>query len=91
METTKIDLGSWNQRTQCGCHQMAMRLSAACSRGSGSTVQLPLGEYCHTPGTNGLVPKLQGDPLASKRKMENDLQKLVINASETTKQHTTLI
>lgn len=20
METTKIDLGSWNQRTQCGCH-----------------------------------------------------------------------
>lgn len=84
MATTKIDLGIWSQRTQCGCHQMAMRLNTACSRGSGSTVQLQLGELSHTSGTSGPAPKLQWHPLVYKGKMENASQKLTIKALETT-------
>lgn len=88
MATTKIDLGSWSQRTQSGCHWMVTRLNAACSCGSGSAVQLLLGELSYTSGTSGPAPKLQWDPLVYRGKMENDSQKLVIKALEMTAQHT---
>lgn len=70
---------------------MVMRLNAACSCGSGSAVQLLLGELSYTSGTNGSAPKLQWDPLVYEGKMENDLQKLLMKALETTTQHTMLV
>lgn len=81
MAATQIDLGSWSQRAQCGCHWMAMTLNAAYSRGTGSKIQL--GELSCTSATSGPAPKLQWDPLVYKGKMENYSKKLVIKALET--------